>query len=93
MEKPLHAFNASPEKVYDKQTNLLTWSVTESGVLNVCLQHGASESYRFTDLHGRTVLQGDLKDGRAMVSELPRTIYTLHLSTAKGIIRKEIDLQ
>jgi hypothetical protein len=93
MEKSIDTFNAVPEKVYDKQSNIITWYVTESGTVTVWLQHGVSESYRLTDLHGRAIMQGDLKDGRVVFPELSRNIYTLHVTTAKGIIRKEIDIQ
>jgi hypothetical protein len=93
MEKPSSTFIPEPRKVYDKQSNMLTWYVTESGIVNVWLQHGASESYKLTDINGRMVKEGDLKDGRVTFTELERAIYTIHVNTAKGTIRKEIDIQ
>lgn len=91
MEKPS---TVEPQKVYDKQSNMLTWYVTESGIINVWLQHGASESYKLTDFNGRIIKQGDLKEGRIMFTDLePRASYTIHVNTAKGTIRKEIDVQ
>jgi hypothetical protein len=86
-------FNAQQKKVYDKQANMLTWFITESGTVSVVLQHGASENYRLTDVNGRTLEQGSLKDGRVMFIQMSRGTYTLHVSTAKGIIRREIDIQ
>ena len=93
MEKNPDTLQAVPEKVYDKLSNMLTWYVTESGTVNVWLQHGDSEEYKLTDNNGRMLHQGDLKEGRIAFPELGRGIYTLHISTAKGIIRKEIDTQ
>lgn len=92
MEKP-STLNVEPKKVYDKQSNMLTWYVTESGIVNVWLQHGASESYKLTDFNGRIIKQSDLKEGRVMFTDLERGSYTLHVNTAKGTIRKEIDIQ
>lgn len=92
MEK-LYAFHANPEKTYDKQSNMLTWYITESGVVTVCLQHGACENYRLTDINGRTMHEGDLKDGQIIFTDLGRGIYTIHVNTAKGVIRKGIDIQ
>lgn len=93
MENPSSTFPVEPKMVYDKQSNMLTWYVTESGIVNIWLQHGASESYKLTDINGRIVTQGDLKDGRITFEELERGIYTIHVNTAKGTIRKEIDIQ
>jgi len=93
MENPSSTFPVEPKMVYDKQSNMLTWYVTESGIVSVWLQHGASESYKLTDKNGRIARQGDLKDGRIEFTELERSIYTIHVNTAKGTIRKEIDIQ
>jgi hypothetical protein len=93
MKKLIQALTASPEKVYDKQSNMLSWYITESGTVTVWLQHGASENFRLTDINGRNVQQGDLKEGRVTFSGLPKGSYTLHVSTAKGTMRREIDIQ
>jgi len=93
MEKTSSILNAEPQKVYDKQSNMLTWYVTESGIVNVWLQHGASENYKLTDMNGRIIKQGDLKEGRVLFTDLERSSYTIHVNTAKGTIRKEIDIQ
>lgn len=93
MENPSGTFPVEPKMVYDKQSNMLTWYVTESGIVSVWLQHGASESYKLTDNNGRMVTQGDLKDGRIEFTDLERGIYTIHVNTAKGTIRKGIDIQ
>ena len=94
MENLIDTIIAVPEKkIYDKQSNIITWYVTESGTVNIWLQHGASESYRLTDINGRMITEGDLKEGRISFPELGRGIYTLHVTTAKGTIRKGIDIQ
>ena len=94
MEK-VRVYVAPPknEKVYDKITNLLSWFITESGTISVWLQHGVSENFRLTDLNGRTIEQGDLKEGRVMFTRMPMGTYILHVATAKGTITKEIDIQ
>lgn len=84
---------AQPKKVYDKIANMLSWFITESGTISVWLQHGASENYRLSDVNGRIIEQGDLKEGRVMFTRMPRGTYILHVLTAKGTITKEIDIQ
>jgi hypothetical protein len=81
------------EKVYDKITNMLSWFITESGTISVWLQHGVSENFRLTDVNGRIIEQGDLKEGRVMFTKMPKGTYILHVATAKGTITKEIDIQ
>ena len=93
MENPSTTFNDEPKKIYDKQSNMLTWYVTESGIVNVWLQHGDAESYKLTDINGRTIKDGDLKEGRITFTELEKSIFTLHVNTAKGTIRQELDIQ
>ena len=93
MKKLIQALYTSSEKVYDKQSNMLSWYITESGTVTVWLQHGASENFRLTDMNGRNVQQGDLKEGRVTFSGLAKGSYTLHVSTAKGTLRREIDVQ
>ena len=94
MEK-VRVYVAQPkkEKVYDKITNLLSWFITESGTISVWLQHGASENFRLTDINGRVIEQGDLKEGRVIFTRMPKGTYILHVATAKGTITKEIDIQ
>jgi hypothetical protein len=94
MEKTrVYVAHPKQEKVYDKITNMLSWFITESGTISVWLQHGASENFRLTDVNGRIIEQGDLKDGRVMFTRMPKGTYILHVATAKGAITKEIDIQ
>lgn len=71
---------------------MLSWYVTESGTVSVWLLHGDSEGYRLTDHTGRQVAQGDLKNGRVTFVAMTSGRYVLHVTTAKGTIRKEIDI-
>jgi len=90
MKKDLRAFFKQQNKLNDKLPIMLTWYITDSGTVSFWLQQGESENYRLTDINGRLIEQGDLKNGRVTFMNLLAGTYTVHIITAKGTLRKEL---